>query len=322
MSAGHGHGGHGHGGHGHGASAPAHGGHSHGVPRAAPANLSRSFALATLLNVVFVAVEASYGIIAGSTALLADAAHNLSDVLGLLLAWGATRLSQRSPSDTYTYGLGKTTVVAALVNATLLLLTVGGVCVEAVRRLGAAEPIDAETVLWVALAGVFINAASAALFARAAATDLNVRGAFLHLLGDAAISLGVVGVGFVLMWRPTWLWLDPAVGLLISLVIVFGAVRLLRSAFHLNLDGVPEHVDLERVKACLLGAPGVTQIHDLHVWSLSTSQVALTAHVVVDASAPRNLASQLAIQLRGEFGIRHSTIQVDDPSAVDDCHVC
>jgi cobalt-zinc-cadmium efflux system protein len=274
------------------------------------------------LNIVFVAVEATYGIIAGSTALLADAAHNLSDVLGLLLAWGAARLAKRLPSDAYTYGLGKTTVFAALLNASFLLIAVGGVSVEAVRRLGSTQPIHAETVLWVAGVGVLINAISAAMFARAAKSDINVRGAFIHLLSDAAISVGVVCVGLVLIWRPGWLWLDPAVSLVISSLIVVGAVRLLRAAFHLNFDGVPEHVDLDRVKAFLLAAPGVTAIHDLHVWPLSTSQVALTAHVVVEGDAGRNLAPLLANQLRHEFGIHHSTIQVDDPASVVDCQVC
>jgi cobalt-zinc-cadmium efflux system protein len=313
------HGGHGHGA-GHGGHGAGHGGHGHGIP--VGANLSGAFAIATTLNAAFVIVEFSVGLAADSTALLADATHNLSDVLGLLLAWGAERMSKRQPSDRYTYGFRRTTVLAALSNAVLLLVAVGGVLREAVARIWSPPTPAGMTLIAVATAGVVVNGACALLFSRHSHNDANVRGAFLHLLADAVVSLAVVIVGAVLFWQPQWVWLDPLVGALISLVILVGTWRLLRDSLHLSLDGVPANIDLGELKAQLKAHPGVLDIHDLHVWSLSTSETALTAHLVVSAEASRELASRASRQLAAQFGIDHVTLQLDTPDQMQDCQTC
>lgn len=281
-----------------------------------------AFALATALNVAYVVVEGAFGLAVGSTALLADAAHNLSDVLGLALAWGAAVLAKRKPSARNTYGLGRTTVLAALTNAVLLLAVVGGVAWEAFSRLGDGPTIPGTTVLVVALGGVVINGVSAALFVRGAKTDVNVRGAFLHLLADAAVSFGVAVTGLVLWLDPDLVWLDPVVSILVSLVVLWGTWRLLREALHLTLDGVPNAVDLDAVRETVTRLPGVIAAHDLHVWALSTSNVAMTVHLVVEDSAPRDLARQASEALRERFGIDHCTVQLESPEHADDCVSC
>ena len=319
---GHGHGGHGHGGHGPASGSGPGGVGSHG--RGNPSDTSgTAFAVATGLNVAFVVVEAIYGVLSQSTALLADAIHNLSDVLGLILAWVASWLARRKPSQRRTYGMRKTTVLAALANALLLLVSVGVVLSEAFERLTDAQPIAATSVLVVASIGVLINGLSALLFIRGARHDVNLRGAFLHLVADAAVSLGVVGVGAVLLWRPTWVWLDPTVSLVISLVILWGTWGLLKQALHLTLDGVPEHVPAQDVGAYLRELPGVEAVHDLHIWALSTSEVALTAHLVVDPKrAPPGLATAANQHLAQHFGIAHSTIQLETLPESSDCAHC
>ncbi len=319
---GHGHGHGGLGGHGHGGTG-AHGGlggHGHG---GSSDTSGTAFAVATGLNVVFVVVEATYGVLSQSTALLADAIHNLSDVLGLVLAWVASRLARAKPSQRRTYGMRKSTVLAALANALLLFVSVGVVLSEAFERLTDAQPIAATSVLVVASVGVLINGLSALLFIRGAKHDVNLRGAFLHLVADAAVSLGVVGVGAVLLWRPTWVWLDPAVSLVISLVILWGTWGLLTQALHLTLDGVPEHVPAQDIGAYLRELPGVEAVHDLHIWALSTSEVALTAHLVVDPRrAPPGLATTANQHLARRFGIAHSTIQLETLPESGDCAHC
>ncbi len=306
--------GQGHGGHGH-----AHGGHGHGHEHAVT---GRTFALATALNVGFVVVEAAYGVIAHSTALLADAAHNLSDVLGLGLAWGAAAMARRKPTSRHTYGWKKTTVLAAVANAMLLLVALGGVAWEAVGRFTEARPIAGSTVLTVAAIGVVINGLSAALFMRGADKDANVRGAYLHLVADAAVSVGVVVVGAILIWQPTWLWLDPAVSLAISVVVAFGTWQLLSESLNLSVDGVPEGIDLSQVRETLEALPGVVAVHDLHVWAMSTSETALTAHLVVAEGAPRGLTARAQQALSATYGIRHSTLQVDTPEQAQGCQSC
>jgi len=276
----------------------------------------RAFALATGLNLVFVVAELVLGLLSGSMALLADAAHNVSDVLGLVLAWGASALARREPTDRHTYGMGKTTILAALANAVLLLITVGGVTFEAIERLTAPPQVHATTVIVVAAIGVVINGVAAALFLHGR-SDVNVRAAFIHLVADAAVSAGVVLVGVALMFTG-WNWLDPLVSLLISAVILKTAWSLLRDAFHLSVDAVPDHIDATRVRQFLAEQPGVMDVHDMHVWAMSSNEVALTAHIVADPSTDTAaLLQAIHASMREEFGICHSTVQVEPPDATD-----
>lgn len=270
----------------------------------------------------FVVVEFIYGAIAGSTALVADAAHNLGDVLGLLLAWGASRLHQTGPTKTRTYGYRKSTVLASLINAVLLVFTVGAVVWEAVSRFGEPHEVNGQLVLWVATVGVAINFGSALLFARGAKNDLNLRGAYLHMLADAAVSMAVVVTGVLLSIRADWVWLDPVVSIGVSAVVLWSAWGLLRQALHLTLDGVPEHLDVDAVRATLSGLPGVVSVADLHVWALSTSESALTAHLVVDGGAEPSLAHDAGRKVREVYGIGHATIQIDAGAPEQKCAHC
>jgi cobalt-zinc-cadmium efflux system protein len=287
-----------------------HGGHSH----APPDRLTRAFAIGILLNVAFVVISVIAGFAAHSTALLADAAHNFGDVLGLAMAWGATVLARRARTARRTYGLRRTTILAALGNGGLVLFAIGGVVWEAVGRLGAAPPVDGGVVAIVAAIGVVINGLAALLFARGRKDDINVRGAFLHLVADAAVSAGVVVAG-VVVWQTGWSWIDPAASLAVSAVILGGTWRLVREAIDLLIDAVPPHIDPEAVEAYLAGLPGVTGVHDLHIWSLSTTEVALTAHVILpwDTCSPTLLADASA-ELARRFKIGHATIQLEPVS--------
>lgn len=309
--------GHGHASHGHSAH-----GHGHGFPVTAPSSINGAFAISVGLNIAFVAVEGIYGVIAKSTALIADAAHNLSDVLGLLLAWGAAWLAHRQPSKTRTYGFRKSTVLASLANATLLLLAIGAVVWEAIGRFFEPQAVTGQTVMVVALVGVLINAGSALLFARSSKNDLNLRGAFLHLVADAAVSAAVVVAGALLIWRPSWVWLDPAVSIAVSLVVLWSAWRLMSAALHLSLDGVPRHLDVEHVRGELERLPGVLQVADLHIWALSTSESALTAHLVVSEEAPADLAQKATAVAHAQFEIGHCTIQLDPAAGAEPCDHC
>lgn len=287
-----------------------HRGHRrHGVAASGTA-----FGVGVALNLAFVVIETVYGLVAHSMALVADAAHNLGDVLGLVLAWAAAVLARRPPSARRTYGLRRGTILAALANAVLLLVAVGVVCREAAHRLGEPRPVHGVTVIVVAAVGVAVNGLSAMMFHRAQKTDANARGAFLHLASDALVSLAVVVAGLV-MWRTRWWWLDPVMSLAVSVVIVGGTWSLLREALDLSLDAVPKHIDPAAVRACLLGLPGVCGVHDLHVWALSTTDVALTAHVVMPAgAATRSFQAGVAVTMRARFGIGHTTLQVEDPA--------
>lgn len=289
-------------------------GHAHGHAHARPSN-DRAFALGIGLNVAFVAIEAAFGVVSHSMALLADAGHNLSDVLGLGLAWGAMILARRAPSTQRTYGLRGTTILASVANSVVLLFVAGGIAWESARRLMSPEPIASTTVIYVAIAGVVVNGASALLFMRDRKNDLNVRSAFLHLASDAALSLGVAIAGGVMLYT-SWWWLDPIVSIALSLVILGTTWSLLKSSLHLAVQGVPEHVDMIAVRAYLAAVPGVIEVHDLHVWSMSTTDVALTAHLVMpnDACTP-TLLGEVAKHLHDGFAIEHSTIQVCPPEA-------
>jgi cobalt-zinc-cadmium efflux system protein len=281
-------------------------GHSHG-----PANYDRAFAIGIALNVAFVIVEAAYGIAANSLALLADAGHNLSDVLGLVMAWGAATLVKRRPSARYTYGLKRSSILVSLANAALLLVAVGAIVWEAVQRLGKPEPVAEMTVIWVALVGIAINTATALLFMSGRKSDLNIKGAFLHMAADALVSAGVVVAAFATL-ATGWLWLDPAVSLVIAVVITVGTWSLLRDSLSLALDAVPAHVDHRKIDRYLADLPGVTDVHDLHIWAMSTTEVAMTVHLVrPGATLDDGLLARARHDLQERFGICHVTLQIE-----------
>ncbi|NLR73892.1 cation diffusion facilitator family transporter [Leeia aquatica] len=298
-------------GHGHG-----HHGHHHGLPQ--PAEVNRLFALAVGLNAVFVTVEFVYGVLANSTALLADAGHNLSDVMGLLLAWAAAWMGRRTPSSRFTYGLRSSSILAALANALMLLLACGGIAWEAMRRLGEPPQVAGMTVTVVALIGIVINGLSAMLFIKGSKGDLNQRGAYLHLTADAAVSAGVVVAG-VLMWWTGWYWIDPVISLVIMGVIVWGTWGLLRDSVRLALNAVPEHIQPQEVIDTLGALPGVTGVHDVHIWGMSTSETALTAHLVMPQGASDAMLEQMAEMLRSRYRIQHCTLQVEQGAVQHHC---
>ena len=285
---------------------------SHDHQHEAPASdLGRAFLVGIGLNLAFVVIEAVFGVLAHSTALLADAAHNLSDVLGLAMAWGASALARRAPSSLHTYGFRRSTVLAALANSVLLLAAVGAVAWEAIGRFSAPTAPHGMTMMGVAAFGVLVNGVSALFFRKGAKADANVRGAFLHLVADAAVSAGVVVAGAV-VWRTGWTWVDPVTSLVVSGVVLFGTWGLLRDALHLAMDGVPRSIDLEKVRDFLHGLPKVEAVHDLHVWAMSTTEIALTAHLVVPwpACEPA-FFGELEHELHERFGISHVTVQLD-----------
>lgn len=281
-------------------------GHSHG-----PADYSRAFAIGVGLNLAYVAVEAGFGVATGSLALMADAGHNLSDVLGLLLAWIGAKLAARRPTPSFTYGLGRSSILASLGNALLLLIAVGAIATEAVDRLSEPRPVPGGTVMAVAGLGIVVNFATAMLFARGRRTDVNIRGAYLHMMADAAVSAGVVVSG-LLIGLTGWLWLDPAVSLAVALVITIGTWGLLKEAVRLSLDAVPSRIDRSAVETYLAGLPGVAAVHDVHIWPMSTSDVALTAHLVRPGSGlDDSFLMKVADELEDRFGIGHATIQLE-----------
>ncbi len=292
--------------------------HDHGHSRA-PANYNRAFAIGVALNVVYIVVEATYGILADSLALLADAGHNMSDVLGLLLAWGANYLAHRKPTERHTYGWRKSTILAALTNAVILLVAMGGIAWEAVQRMSDPLPVAGKTIIIVAAIGVVINTATALLFLSGRKQDLNIRGAFLHMAADAGVSAGVVMAGVVIL-STGWLWIDPAVSLIITAIILAGTWGLLRDSFNLALDAVPAGIDPEAVKSYLSDLPGVKGVHDLHIWAMSTSETALTAHLLKPESGDDDtLIEQAGRELQERFGIAHITIQWERRPGLDDC---
>ncbi|WP_325455636.1 cation diffusion facilitator family transporter [Hyphomicrobium sp.] len=297
--------------HGHGHShshAHSHGSHNHSH---APKDFGFAFALGTGLNVAFIVIEAIVGFFVNSMALIADAGHNLSDVLGLLLAWGASVLLKRRPTLQYTYGFGSSTILAALANAVLLLVAVGAIALEAIQRLGSTPPVAGGTVIVVAGIGILINGFTAWLFASGRHGDVNIRGAYLHMVADAAISLGVVIVGFAILMTG-WNWLDPLVSLAIAAIIVWGTWGLLRDTIRLALQGVPLGISTERVQRRLSELPGVESVHDLHIWPMSTTDTALTCHLVMPGGHPGDaFISEAAKMLHDEFEIRHTTLQFE-----------
>lgn len=283
--------------------------------------LGRRFALGVALNLGFVGIEAAYGFLANSLALLADAGHNLSDVLGLVLAWAATILARRQPTGRRTYGLRKSTVMASLANAVLLLVVIGAIAWEAVRRFGVPEPVAATEVMIVAAIGVVINGATALLFLSGRQHDLNIRGAFMHMAADAGISLGVV-LSALAMTATGLLWLDPATSLVIVVVIAVGTWGLLRDSLDLALDAVPSGIDPEAVAGFLASQPGVTAVHDLHIWAMSTTEAALTVHLVRPGAGTDDAwLAEITETLRRRFTIPHATIQVENGDGPEACRL-
>lgn len=294
--------------------------HDHGQPHAghghAPADFGRVFAIGIVLNTAFVVAEAAFGFYANSVALLADAGHNLSDVLGLAVAWTATLLAKRPPSARFTFGLRGASILSALFNAIILLIAVGAVAWEAFLRFGRPEPVEGGVVMAVAAVGIAINGVTAWMFASGRRRDLNIRGAYLHMAGDALISAGVVLAGAAAM-ATGWLWIDPAASLAIVAAIVWGTWQVLKDSLALSLDGVPANVDPQAVRDFLAGRPGVASVHDLHIWATSTTQTALSAHLVIPEGHPGDtFLAALAEELREHHAIGHATVQIEtDASA-------
>ena len=286
-----------------------HGHHHHGHEHE-PSGSNRIFAAGTALNLCFVAVEVFYGLASNSLALLSDAAHNLGDVFGLLIAWAAFHLGKSLPTKRRTYGLRRSSILAALANAIVLLVVVGGIAWEAIGRFAHPESVEGMTVIWVAAAGVLINTASALLFMAGRGKDLNLNGAFLHMAADAAVSLGVVlgGLGILAGWH----WIDPAISILVCGVIVWGTWGLLRESLSLAMDAVPAGIDANAVESYLATLPGVAAVHDLHIWGMSTTEAALTAHLVMPCPPSDDaLLGQVCDELRLRFEIGHVTIQIE-----------
>ncbi|HHI79050.1 MAG TPA: cation transporter [Planctomycetes bacterium] len=278
---------------------------------------NRAFAIGIGLNIAFVLVELAYGLAADSLALIADAGHNFSDVLSLVLAWGASYLATKAATDKRTYGYRKVTILASLANAILLLLALGAIAWEALHRLWNPQLVEGMTVILVAGIGVVINTLTALLFLSGQKHDLNIRGAFLHMAADAAISLGVALGGALILWTG-WVLIDPILSLAIVLIILLATWSLLRESMDLAMDSVPQGTDLAGIRAYLKNLPGVAQLHDLHVWALSTSEVALSAHLVVrDGTDCPKLLQDAQKQLHDAFGIEHATIQLEPEDAVD-----
>jgi len=290
--------------------------HSHST---SPRNFNAAFAIGIALNTTYVLFEVVFGVIGHSLALLADAGHNLSDVLGLLLAWGASAMSKSLPTKRRTYGLRGSSILAALFNAIFLLVSVGAIVWEALRRFKAPAEVAANTIIWVSLVGIAVNTATALMFRSGRERDLNIRGAFLHMAADAAISAGVVIAGFAIL-RTGWYWIDPVVSLLISAIIIWGTWDLLRESTNLALQAVPKNIEPEKVERYLEQLPGVAKVHDLHIWAMSTTETALTVHLVKpDGNIDDELLARVCDDLQENFRIGHVTIQLECGSGAHPC---
>lgn len=291
-----------------------HHSHDHGTP-----NYNRAFVVGITLNVGFVGVEALFGFLTNSLSLLADAGHNLSDVLGLLLAFVASWLVRRRPTQRYTYGLRRSSIFAALFNAIFLLVAMGAIAWEAIQRFNNPVPVSGGTVIGVALVGIVINGVTALMFMSDRERDLNIQGAFLHMAADTLVSVGVVLAGIAIQ-TTGWLWFDPVVSLIIVAVIVVGTWNLLRDSVNLALDAVPAGINPQAVRTYLTELPGVVQVHDLHIWAMSTTETALTAHLVMLTGNPGDaFLSRISMELHDKFGIEHTTIQVETGNFLRPC---
>lgn len=292
--------------------------HRHTPPDTADGH-GRAFALSIGLNAAIIVIQAIYGWIANSTALLADATHNLSDMLGLLFAWGAIWLAKKQPSAHYTFGLRSSSILAALINAALLLFASGAIIGEAIKRFVSPTPIAGVTVFVIAMAGAVINGFSAWLFMTGSKHDLNIRGAFLHMMSDTAISLTVALSGLIIL-ATEWRWLDPAMSIIIVAVIVYGTWGLLRDSVRLALDAVPANIDLKGIVRYLEGLPGVADIHDLHIWGLSTTENSMTVHLVMPRGHPGDaFLDEVVRTLERDYRVHHATIQVDLGASLHHC---
>lgn len=284
-------------------------------------NFNKAFAIGIALNVIYIIVEFTYGLAINSMALIADAGHNLSDVLGLLLAWIASHLAQSIPTSTRTYGLRKSTILAALFNAVILLIAVGAITVEAIRKFIEPEPVAGNVIMIVAGIGVIINTITALLFIRGRKKDLNIRGAFLHMAADAAVSLGVVIAGLTISLT-NWYWIDPVISLIIVVVIVMGTWGLLKESFLLSMDAVPKNIDVDDVVEYLKSIEGVKDIHDLHIWAMSTTETALTVHLVMPKLQNDDyFLKRICSQLNERFGIEHATVQIEKNAQNSNCEI-
>jgi cobalt-zinc-cadmium efflux system protein len=295
--------------------------HDHGHVHA-PVDFGRAFAIGVLLNSAFVLVEAVFGVLSGSMALLADAGHNLSDVLGLLIAWGAAVMAARPANARFTYGYKASSMLAALANAGLLLIATGAILIETINRLFEPEPVEGQTMILVAGVGIFINGLTALLFAKGRKSDINVRGAFLHMAADALVSLGVVVAGAVILATGLW-WIDPAVSLVIVVVIGVGTWGLLKDSVKMALLAVPEGIEEGEVRAYLEGLPGVMAVHDLHIWAMGSTETALTAHLVIPGGHRGDaFLHEVTHELEHRFAIGHATVQVETGAHADHCIDC
>lgn len=298
-----------------------HGDHHHHHSHEIPSHQGRAFVLGITLNLIFVAVEVFYGLIANSSALLADAGHNASDVLGLLFAWGAAWMATLKPKGKFTYGYRKTTILVSILNALFLFIAIAFIAVDAYKKLQNPEPISGNTVIIVAIVGIIINGITAFLFYKDQKKDLNIRGAFLHMIADALVSVGVVVSG-VLINVTGLLWIDPVTSFVIILVIFFSSWRLFTASIDLALDAVPHNINYDEVASFLKSINGVEDIHDLHIWALSTSQAALSVHVQMPSGDTDALIHEIQEQLEEKFEIKHITVQIEKLSTIchTDCH--
>ncbi|WP_296059983.1 cation diffusion facilitator family transporter [uncultured Amphritea sp.] len=288
--------------------------HSHQVT-----NYNRAFAIGIALNLIFVVIEVIYGVLSESLALIADAGHNLSDVFSLVLAWGASYLAKKAATEKRTYGLRKATVMASLGSAILLLIALGGIAWEAINRVSDPAPVEGMTVIVVASIGVVINTLTALLFFSGQKDDLNIKGAFLHMAADAVVSLGVVVAGLFIMFKG-WLWIDPVISLVIVAVILAGTLGLLKDSMNYALDAVPDGIDIPELKQYFSGLESVERIHDLHVWPLSTTEIALTVHLVVNTTELDNRFLRDQQQhLHDHYGIAHATLQIESSTDEQRC---
>ena len=275
-------------------------------------NFNKAFAWGITLNVVYILIEAFYGLMIHSMSLIADAGHNLSDVFGLLLAWGAAYLSRSSATSKRTYGFRKSTILAAMFNSILLLIVVGGISIEAFRKFMYPQPTEGKAMMLVAGIGVVVNALTAIFFFKGKENDLNIKSAFLHMAADAGVSLGVVLAGLIIIFTG-WIWIDPLISIFILVVITIGTWGVLRKSLLLSMDAVPEHIDTEDVRNYLQNLPGVTDAHHIHIWAMSTTEYALTAHLNIPAlDSNDNFLAETAEALNNKFGISHITIQIEN----------
>ncbi len=292
--------------------------HSHTHAQGSNVSYGRAFAIGIALNVGFVIVEVIYGLLANTSALLADAVHNASDVLSLAFAWGAAWLATRRPKGKYTYGLRKTTILVSILNALLLFGATAAIGWDAVSKIKNPEPVASIQVMWVAGIGVVINTLTALLFMKGQKHDLNIRGAYLHMIADAGVSVGVVIAGLLITLTGA-LWIDPIISFVIIIVVLWGTWHLFTDSIDLALDAVPRHIDLEKVRNFLLSQNGVVDIHDLHIWAMSTTAVALTAHLVMPAGHDDSFIRNLQQELQSHFNIGHTTFQIEQHDISEGC---